>query len=98
IPNTGKSALINGIARRTVARTENKAGVTRQLRWHRVNPTLEVMDTPGILVPKIATPEAQWMLALTGALPRPRYDAEAVATRFATWAAEHAPRLAVPQL
>jgi ribosome biogenesis GTPase A len=98
IPNTGKSSLINGIARRTVARTENKAGVTRQLRWHRINPALEVMDTPGILVPKIATPDAQWMLALSGALPRARYDAEAVSARFAAWAGEHAPRLAVPHL
>ena len=39
------------------------------------------MDTPGILVPKIATPEAQWQLALTGALPRERFDAEEVVAR-----------------
>ena len=98
IPNTGKSSLINGLARRTVARTENKAGVTRQLQWFRVNPSLEVMDTPGILVPKIATTAAQWMLALTGALPRARYDPEEVVGFFAAWAAAHAPRLAIPDL
>ena len=98
IPNTGKSALINGLVRRTVARTENKAGVTRQLQWFRMNPGLEVMDTPGILVPKISTTEAQWMLALTGALPRARYDPEEVSAHFAAWAAVHAPRLKVPDL
>ena len=37
IPNTGKSSLINGLAKRTAAKTENKAGVTRQLRWIRAN-------------------------------------------------------------
>jgi ribosome biogenesis GTPase A len=98
LPNTGKSSLINGLAKRTAAKTENKAGVTRQLRWIRANPELEVMDTPGILVPKIPTDEAQWMLAITGALPRERYDPEDVVGRFALWAKEHVPKLDVPDL
>lgn len=98
IPNTGKSSLINGLVKRTAARTENKAGVTRQLQWFRVSPQLEVMDTPGILVPKIATTEAQWMLAITGALPRERYDPEEVAASFAAWAQAERPRLDVPTL
>ncbi len=98
IPNTGKSSLINGLAKRTATKTENKAGVTRQLRWIRVSPELEVMDTPGILVPKIPTADAQWMLAITGALPRERYDPEDVAGRFAAWAHEHVPKLDVPDL
>jgi ribosome biogenesis GTPase A len=57
-----------------------------------------VMDTPGILVPKIPTAEAQWMLALTGALPRERYDPEDVIGRFHAWAAVHVPKLDVPDL
>jgi ribosome biogenesis GTPase A len=68
------------------------------LRWFRVSPTLELMDTPGILVPKIPTADAQWMLAITGALPRERYDPIDVATRFADWAAVAVPALAVPSL
>ena len=72
--------------------------MTRQLRWIRANEQLEVMDTPGILVPKIPTAEAQWMLALTGALPRERYDPEDVVERFAAWAALHVPKLDVPDL
>jgi ribosome biogenesis GTPase A len=89
IPNTGKSSIINSLLRRTAAKTADKAGVTRSLQWFRIQPKLEVMDTPGILVPKIATPEAQWQLALTGALPRERFDAEEVVERFAAWAREH---------
>jgi ribosome biogenesis GTPase A len=98
IPNTGKSSIINGIARRTATRTEDKAGVTRALQWIRVQPKLEVMDTPGILVPKIATPEAQWQLALTGALPRERFDGEEVVGRFVAWARAERPNLDVPDL
>ena len=98
LPNTGKSSLINGLAKRTAAKTENKAGVTRQLRWIRANPELEVMDTPGILVPRIPTEDAQWMLAITGALPRERYDPEDVVGRFALWAHANVPKLDVPDL
>jgi ribosome biogenesis GTPase A len=98
IPNTGKSSIINGLLRRTAAKAEDKAGVTRSLQWFRVAPKLEVMDTPGILVPKIATPEAQWQLALTGALPRERFDAEDVVARFVAWARAHRPHAQVPDL
>ena len=86
IPNTGKSTIINGLVGRTAAKAQDKAGVTRSLQWFRVRPKLEVMDSPGILVPKIATPEAQWQLALTGALPRERFDAEEVVGKFVAWA------------
>jgi ribosome biogenesis GTPase A len=89
IPNTGKSTVINGLAKRAAAKAEDKAGVTRSLAWFRVSPTLEIMDTPGILVPKIETPEAQWQLALCNALPRERYDAQEVVEKFTRWAAEH---------
>ncbi len=88
LPNSGKSSVINGLLRRAAARTEDRAGVTRQLQWFRVGPNLELMDTPGILVPKIASPEAQWKLALVGAVPRDRYDPEDISIRFHRWLAE----------
>ena len=86
-PNTGKSSIINGILRRTAAKAEDRAGVTRSLQWFRVQANLELMDSPGILVPKIKTSQAQWMLALTGALPRERYDPEVVVGNFSAWLA-----------
>ena len=88
LPNSGKSSIINGLLRRAAARTEDRAGVTRSLQWFRVGANLELMDTPGILVPKIATPEAQWKLALVGAVPRERYDPEDIAIRFHRWLTE----------
>lgn len=82
LPNSGKSAIINGLLKRAAAKTEDRAGVTRQLQWFRLGPTIELMDTPGILVPKIDTPESQWKLAMIGAVPRERYDPEEVAVNF----------------
>jgi ribosome biogenesis GTPase A len=88
LPNSGKSSIINALLGRAAARTEDRAGVTRQLQWFRVAPNLELMDTPGVLVPKISSPDAQWKLALVGAVPRQRYDPEDVAARFHRWLLE----------
>lgn len=98
IPNAGKSSIINALIKRSAARAENRAGVTRTLQWFRVNPKLELLDTPGVLVPKIATPQAQWKLALVGAVPRERYDPFEVCSRFAEWCATTLGRTDVPDV
>jgi ribosome biogenesis GTPase A len=98
IPNAGKSTIINALARKNVARVEDRAGVTRTPQWFRALDGVEVMDTAGILVPKIDTPEAQWMLALTGALPRERFDPEDVVSRFCTWVVDKPGGAGVPTL
>ncbi len=98
IPNTGKSSVINGLLKRGAAKTEDRAGVTRSLQWFRVGPSLELMDTPGLLVPKIATADAQWQLAVCGSIPRERYDPEEVALRFHAWVAQRDAQTKVPSL
>jgi ribosome biogenesis GTPase A len=98
IPNAGKSTAINAIAGRNVARAEDRAGVTRSRQWFRVGDSLEIMDTAGILVPKIDTAESQWKLAFVGAVPRARFDAEDVVTRFHRWLVEREPKTEVPDL
>lgn len=98
IPNSGKSSIINALLRRAAAKTEDRAGVTRQLQWFRLPPNIELMDTPGILVPKIATKESQWKLAICGAVPRERYDSELVVRAFESWAARHYPARNLPTL
>ena len=74
--------MINGLVGRHGRSGGNRAGVTKSLQWFRVSPRLELLDSPGILMPKIETQNGQWMLALTGALPRERYDARTVIERF----------------
>lgn len=87
IPNAGKSTIVNGLLRRAAAKTERRAGVTRRTQWFRVSENVEVMDTPGVLAPKIASKQAQWKLAAVGAIPAERYDPEEVARHVAHWAA-----------
>jgi len=96
IPNAGKSSVINSLVGRNVARVEDRAGVTRAAQWFRVGPSLEVLDTAGVLVPKIDSVQAQWMLAMCGAVPRARFDPEDVIERFRQWTEEH--RSGVPDL
>ena len=62
-PNVGKSTLINRISRKNSVKTGNRAGVTRGISWIRVGNTIELMDTPGILYPKIENPEVGLNLA-----------------------------------
>jgi len=97
IPNSGKSTLINGLVGRSVARVENRAGVTRNLQWFRIAPHLEILDSPGVLMPRIADRQAQWMLALTGALPRERYDVEEVIAAFVAFCTAHAGHPTLPR-
>jgi ribosome biogenesis GTPase A len=98
LPNSGKSSVINGLLRRAAAKTEDRAGVTRQLQWFRMANNVELMDTPGILVPKIPNVEAQWKLAMVGAVPRARYDPEEICVRFHLWLKARDPQTLVPDL
>ena len=49
LPNVGKSSIINKLTRSSKTKTGAKAGVTRQQQWVRINPQLELLDTPGII-------------------------------------------------
>lgn len=86
IPNSGKSTLVNALLKRKAARAADRAGVTRRMQWFRLSPGVELMDTPGVLPPKVASQDAVWRLAATGALPSERYDPEEAARALAHWA------------
>ena len=86
LPNAGKSTIVNTLLRRAAAKIEARAGVTRQVQWFRLSPTLELMDTPGVLPPKISSGTAQWKLAMCDGVPAARYDAQEVIAAFHQWA------------
>ena len=82
IPNVGKSTFINQVSGRKGAKAENRPGVTRGKQWVTVNPTLLLLDTPGILWPKFEDPEVGMMLAYTGAVKDGILDVEELACRL----------------
>lgn len=53
IPNVGKSTLINKIAKKQTAETGNKPGVTKKNQWVRLSDKIQLLDTPGVLWPKL---------------------------------------------
>lgn len=53
IPNVGKSTLINTLVGKKATNVGNKPGITKHLEWIRINDKLELLDTPGILWPKL---------------------------------------------
>ena len=68
IPNVGKSTFINSFAGKACTKTGNKPGVTKGNQWIRLNRTLELLDTPGILWPKFEDQQAGLLLALIGSI------------------------------
>lgn len=68
IPNVGKSTLINRFARKNIAQTGNRPGVTKAQQWIKYGKELELLDTPGILWPKFEDQEVGHKLAVTGAI------------------------------
>lgn len=68
IPNVGKSSFINRIAKRNTAKVGNKPGVTRQKQWIKVSDKIELLDTPGVLWPKLNDKEVALNLAYTGTI------------------------------
>lgn len=68
IPNVGKSSFINRITNKAVAVVGNKPGVTRQKQWVRIKENIDLLDTPGILWPKLNQEEIALNLAYTGTI------------------------------
>jgi len=82
IPNVGKSTLINTIAGKTAAKTGNKPGVTRGNQWIRLNKSVELLDTPGILWPKFEDPRTGELIAYLGSINDLLVDPAELATEF----------------
>ena len=52
-PNVGKRTLINRLVGKKAANVGNKTGVTKNLGWIRINKDIDLLDSPGILWPKL---------------------------------------------
>jgi len=82
IPNVGKSTFINSYAKRSVAKTGNKPGVTKGKQWIKIGKNLELLDTPGILWPKFDDEQIGLNLALVGSMNDNNLDSAELAFQF----------------
>ena len=91
IPNVGKSTFINKIAGRKTARAEDRPGVTRSKQWVPIDRGFELLDTPGILWPKLGDQDVGLHLAFTGAVKDEILDTETLGCHLMAYLAERYP-------
>ena len=93
VPNVGKSTLINRLAGRNVTKTANTAGVTKSLSWIRLNKDIELLDTPGILWPKIEQEEVGYNLASLSSIKEEILDMEDISGYIIKFLYKHYPNI-----
>ena len=93
IPNVGKSTLINRLVGKNRLKVADRPGVTRQQQWVKIRDDLDLLDMPGILMPRIGDHNVGMKLAATGAISDEVYDVEAVGRSLAMWIREFYPRM-----
>ena len=81
-PNVGKSALINRIAKKRVTDSARKAGVTRNLKWIRLDNGIDLLDAPGVIPPNLEDQKSALNLALCDDIGEAAYEIESVAIQF----------------
>jgi len=95
IPNVGKSSFINRLLGRKSAVAADRPGVTRGKQWYSLPGGFELMDTPGLLWPKIESDEQGFKLAFTGTIRDEILDLEDLACRLLTTLQTVAPEAVV---
>ncbi|HHX21676.1 MAG TPA: ribosome biogenesis GTPase YlqF [Clostridiales bacterium] len=68
VPNVGKSTIINTLAGSKTLKAEDRPGVTRANQWVRIAPFIEIMDSPGLLWPRLDNQQAARRLAYIAAI------------------------------
>lgn len=91
LPNVGKSSLINRLAGKKKAPTGDKPGITRAAGWIRLGGDVDLLDTPGLIPPRLDDPVIAFKLALVGAVSDEAYDPEDVARAALPWLTQHYP-------
>ena len=89
MPNVGKSSTINRLIKRAKTKTGAKAGVTRQQQWVRINPKLELLDTPGIIPTRQDDQKQAIKLAFVSSVSENAYSPEPVAKELLNMLSEN---------
>lgn len=91
VPNVGKSSLINKLSGRKSTQTADRPGVTKGKQWVRLKGNMELLDTPGVLWPKMEDQQVKLNLAFTGAIKDQVMDTETLAYKLleTLWDTKH---------
>ncbi len=91
IPNVGKSTFINSFAGKACTKTGNKPGVTKGNQWIRLNKSVELLDTPGILWPRFEDQRVGLLLAFIGSINDEILDKDELALELLRFLGQHYP-------
>ena len=80
MPNVGKSTLINRMARGKKQKTAPEPGVTKAVSWVQLRGKYLLMDTPGVMLPRLEDPRAAFRLGWIGAIRDKIFGEERLAT------------------
>ncbi|MBA4381192.1 MAG: ribosome biogenesis GTPase YlqF [Sideroxydans sp.] len=80
IPNVGKSTFINAVLKRRTAKVGDEPAITKNLQFFELNDHMQLVDTPGMMWPKIEYESDGMMLAASNLIGRNAYDEGEVAT------------------
>lgn len=79
IPNVGKSTLANALSNKRTASTDAKPGHTKALQWIKIDESIQLLDTPGMLWPKLGEPKVGYHLSLAGSIKETLLNKETLA-------------------
>ena len=89
MPNVGKSSVINKLTKSSKTKIGAMAGVTRQQQWVRINPKLELLDTPGIIPTRQDDQEQAVKLAFVSSVSENAYSPEPVAKALLSYLSDN---------
>ena len=84
IPNVGKSTLMNALVKRKIAKVGDEPAVTKAQQVHQLSVRQTIIDTPGLMWPKIEHDSDGFMLAASHAIGRNAVIEEEVAVFLAS--------------
>ena len=95
VPNVGKSTFTNKVNGSSIAKTGDRPGVTRNNQWVKITPYLELLDTPGLLWPKLDNQDDARSLAFVGTINDQVMDQQMLSIRLLEYLMEIKPDAAV---
>ncbi len=93
IPNVGKSTLINKITGKKTVNVENRPGVTKNLNYLKTDVGITLLDTPGILWPKLDEEKVALNIAATGGIKQEILNMDEISSYILNFLATYYPEI-----